>query len=204
MGRFLVFTGIILIIVAIALMIAVFAVEDVPLVQDTLVGLYCEPSETSITHASRLSFSGTQNSTSVWFCDDGEGNEREITAQIGLTAAGAFVVPFLIGLFMIMYGAWSIQRNFTRKVMSSVGIDNDMQIYSMKGANLSNANLSPEQQAQAQKILQSLSKASGVPANSSTLAERLKQLEEARDQGLISSAEYQRTRQAILDGMDDL
>lgn len=204
MARFLILTGIILIIVAIALMIAVFSVEDVPLIQDTLVGLYCESGETSITHASRLSFSGTQNSTSVWFCDDGEGNEREITAQVGLTAAGVFVVPFLIGLFMIMYGAWTIQRNFTRKIMSSVGIDNDMQIYSMKGANLSNANLSPEQQTQAQKILQSLSNASTTAASSSTLTDRLKQLEDAREQGLISSAEYQRTRQAILDSMDDM
>ena len=207
MGKLFVFLGIILILVAVGLMIAVFSVEDIPFVQDTLVDLYCEPGETSITHASRLSFSGTQNSSSVWFCDDGEGNEREITGQIGLTAVGVFIIPFLTGLFMIMGGAWSIQRNFTRKIMSSAGIDNDMQIYSMTGAkniDLSNANLSPEQQAQAEKMLQSLSNASSVPASSSTLADRLKQLEEARNQGLISSAEYERSRQAILDGVDDM
>ncbi len=207
MGRFLIFTGIILIFVSVALMIAVFAVEDIPFIEDILVDVYCEPGETSITSARRLSFGGTQNSTTVWYCDDNEGNEREITGQVGFTAVGVFLVPFFLGMFMIFAGAWRAQRNFTGKIMSSIGINEDVQIYTMKGApaiNLSKANMSAEQQAQVEQVLQSVSNAFGTPASSNTLAERLKQLEDARQQGLISSAEYERTRQAILDSMDDM
>lgn len=207
MGRFFIFPGIVLIFVAVGLMIAVFSVEDIPFVQDILVEQYCEPGE-SITHASRLSFSGTQNSTSVWFCDDNEGSQREITDKIGFTAVVLFLVPFLSGMFMIFFGAWRAQSSFTKKVMSNLGVDNtdDMQIYSMKGASdikLANANISPEQRAQVNQVLQSVSSAFGTPASSSSLADRLKQLEDARNQGLISREEYDRTRQAILDGMDD-
>jgi len=208
MGRLFIFLGIVLIFVGVGLMIAVFSVSDVPFIEDIMVEQFCEPSETSITHASRLSFSGTQNSTSVWFCDDNEGNQREITNQIGLTAVVVFLVPFLTGMFMTFLGAWRIQRSFTKNIMSNLGLQSTdgVQVYTTQGGttiDMRSGKVSPQQQEQVNQILQSVSSAFGAPASSSSLADRLKQLEDAYNQGLISREEYDRTRQAILDGMDD-
>lgn len=178
MGRLLIILGTALIIAAVALIIMVFSVEDIPIVQETLAGLYCEPNEI-ITHASVLRFGGTENADDLYFCDNNEGEEREITGQIMLTAGGVFIVPFLLGLLMTMYGAWSTQKNFSNKALSVTGHE----IYKMKGG--------------------SLSQPVDFSKNTSNLADRLQQLDEARQQGLISKAEYDRTRQSILDSMDD-
>ncbi|MEO1287030.1 MAG: hypothetical protein AAFV93_04625 [Chloroflexota bacterium] len=202
MGRLLIVLGILLIIVAVGLMIAIFAVEDLPLAQDILVNLYCEADETAITSASRLSFNGTQNSTTVYFCEDIEGNRREISNVIVLTAVTAFIIPFLTGLFIIMGTVGFLARRTTNKLLSL----NSMNIIRSADGTLQ-TNLSPEQQANLQNMMKTFEASSvNVVSSSSstlTLTERLQQLEKAHRKGLISRVEYEQTRQNILDAMDD-
>lgn len=121
MKRLFIIIGTILILVAIALMIMVFSVEDIPIVQDVLSGMYCDIDE-HITHASVMRTGGIENSDDLYFCDNGEGDEYEITGKILLTAGTVFIVPFLIGLMMIMYGAWATQRDFASTDSSMSGI----------------------------------------------------------------------------------
>ena len=153
MGRFSIFLGIILIFVAVGLMITVFTAEHIPFVEEMMVDLYCEEGETAISRASRLSFSGTQNSTEVYYCNDLDGNQREITGQVALTAVLVFFVPFAVGMVMIFYGVWHIKRNFRKLTMSSFGLDMD-KVYSPK-------------------TLQSMSNGFTILANASTLTEHL-------------------------------
>lgn len=210
MGRLLFVLGLGLIGVAIALMISILSVANIDFVKDIMIDRYCEPDEIDITDASRLSFSGTQNSSTVYFCEDAEGNRREITNQIGFTAVVAFLVPFLTGLLMTIGAGGMMARNQMKKF----GLNN-IQVTTMPDGS-QQANLSPEQQATLQRVASAFGAKSAdftnvsvsstsptSPQSSTTLAERLQQLEDARKQGLITSAEHQRARDALLDAMDD-
>lgn len=199
MGRFSIFFGILSILVAVAMMILLFAVEDVQFVEDLMVQLHCEEGETSITTAQRLNFSGTQNSTTVFYCTNNENIQREITGRMGLTIAVSFALPLLLGMMFIFGGAFRLANKQERNLAKRF---NNYEVYGGQAINLTSTSLSPAQLEQVQQVLQTLS-GSMEQMDNPTLADRLQQLEEARNQRLISSAEYERTRQAILDSMDD-
>ena len=60
--------------------------------------------------------------------------------------------------------------------------------------------LSPEAKAVMDQVFSQVGAAFG---NKDSLVDKLRQLDDAKQQGLISQSEYERTRQAILDSMDD-
>jgi hypothetical protein len=99
MGK--VFLGILLILIGVRLLLTVLAVDSIPVVGDLLVAAYCKAPETNITTSQQYNSQNLRNST-LWHCEDTEGNRREVTNQIGFTAVGLFLVPFFAGLGLIL------------------------------------------------------------------------------------------------------
>jgi hypothetical protein len=54
-----------------------------------------------------------------------------------------------------------------------------------------------------QEIMQQFYSQTGQATSGGSLSDKLKELDDARQQGLISQSEYDRMRQAILDNMDN-
>ena len=191
MGRLLIILGVFEIFLGVGAMIVVFSIDAIPFVEDFLIDQYCESHERKITSARTYS-GGSNSSSTVWYCEDVEGNRREITDKIGLTGVAVFLVPFLSGMVMIFMGAFRAKNNMLKRF----GLAGGNPYGSSTSIDLTNA--SP---AQVHQFLQAL--AARNQGGSATLASRLQQLDQARNQGLITESEYQRVRQQILDSMDD-
>lgn len=113
------------------------------------------------------------------FCQQGE-ERTDITGNWILLSLVGFTVPFLLGLFLFISG---VSRSATRSLKSvSTGMTT---IFTEKG--------------QGRTIqLDWIAPQMPYTQNQATLAERLKQLEDARSQGLISEEEYEQIRKDIL------
>jgi hypothetical protein len=119
---------------------------------------------------------GTGYSMNV-YCEDSEGDETDVTgAWIGIGIA-AFLIPFLIGLFMMING-------FNKGVRGMMGgmphVDNEVGYGTPASFGM------PMQDK---------------PKNQpKTMSEKLQELEQAKQQGLLTESEYQQARQEILNG----
>lgn len=124
---------------------------------------------------------GTGYSMSV-YCEDSEGDETDVTgAWIGIGIA-TFIIPFLIGLFMMINGFNKGMRGLTGGIPSVQGYSpND--ISSSFGTTVS-------------------SFGAAMPTSSAgkTMSQKLKELDDAKAQGLINELEYQKAREEILNG----
>jgi hypothetical protein len=176
--------GCLLIILGIVSLLAIVVVPVLPFLNDNpaidnfLQPLLCQPGETVRREQySYRDYEGTSYSMNVYCLGDDE-VERDVSTRWFIVGTVAFLVPFLIGLFAAIYG---MNRNIRNSVSTlatpSIG-NRDW------GSGVMSVN----------------------PAGSSsrpTLTQRLKELQEARDAGLISAIEFDRARQQILDSMDD-
>jgi hypothetical protein len=116
---------------------------------------------------------GTSYSMDV-YCIDKEGERRDETERWVLLSMAIFTAPFLLGLFMIIGGASRGAAKMATSVMSNT---------STPFAGMSTTSyVMPTQQPQG-----------------GSLSERLKQLDDARNQGLITADEYDQMRKKILD-----
>lgn len=132
--------------------------------------LVCEPGEKieRDQYQTAGSRGGTVFTMNV-YCINSEGSRRGATDRWTLIGAGIFVVPFLVGLFGVIFGA---SRSAQKAVAEgSLGVTPGGQV---------------------------VTKSPASSDTSSTLAKKLNELEEARDAGLITADEYERLRQEIL------
>lgn len=196
LGRLLVFIGLIFIITGATVLGFVQSVHIYEFSRQVVAEFVCEPGE-RITFEQQRFEQAFQNFRIVYYCEDNEGQRREINAQLSVVGTFGFMIPFAIGMLMVMAGILLVRRERHKKMLQSLGGGN---MPSGTNFNFSQAKMSPSQQAQVGQILQSMTNTSSSSANpSTTLAERLKQLEDAYEQGLITEDEYQKARQAILD-----
>ena len=170
--------GCLLIILSVVGMCAIIVIPVLPFLDDSetidgmLQPLFCEPGEKieRDQYTTPGSRGGTAFTMAV-YCVSQESSRRDVTDRWTLIGMGAFLVPFLIGLFAFIAG---IGRNARRgAVVPSSPIIVGGQMLS-----------------------------GSIPPNSSSgasLTQRLKELQEARDAGLISAEEYERLRQEVLD-----
>jgi hypothetical protein len=144
--------------------------ESSQTIDDLLQPLVCEPGEKieRDQYQTAGSRGGTLFTMSV-YCIGSEGSRRSATDRWTLIGAGIFAIPFLVGLFSVIFGA-------TRSAQKAAAGAPVMTLSGQAAA------LSP----------------AGSGAGS-TLAQKLKELDEARDAGLITADEYERLRQEILD-----
>lgn len=230
--------GVLLILAAVAALFAVVVLPVIPGVGDTpalmsLQGaLFC-PAGTTYGHE-RSSYSYRPGETYLAlesYCVDAEGQQnpfsQEQEGQRFIISAAGFVVPFLIGLFLLIFsisrmtraaplalsGAMSVvgrpQASFQSLDLRGASPD---QIRQMTGFDIQRTSDGVRVQMPGMEepmvfnqggtqplVIGSAGSTSGD--NRPSLTERLKQLEDARDQGLLSADEYEKLRKAILESL---
>ena len=133
-----------------------------------------------------------------FYCVDNEGQETDVTGQVALLMGGGFAGMLITGIIIV----GSTSANTPRK--------ND-DLYSQPYESSSDPTHDPftnsgRSDGMNKRLMQDALESKDISSSSvseATLTERLPQLEEARDNNLISNAEYERIRQSILDNMDD-
>lgn len=146
---------------------------------------------------------GTTVESATGYCISPEGQRTRLSSneqeRFILIATGAFVIPFLLGTFVVIVGAnrATKQKAKTTRVTSFGGIDivtmGDQIRVNMPG--IDEPIVVDKNATSSAKTFVMTSNLSG---DSDSLANRLRQLEEARDQGLITAEEYHQLRQEIL------
>jgi hypothetical protein len=154
------------------------------------------------------------------YCETSKNVREDVTAKWTLYGIAAFLAPFLVGLLLFIVG-------ITRRAMKAAelgglvsvgsggigvnpqvvvnrygsstspieGIEYNDGVLRVGGVQINTAGLSEQAEAFRRQA------ASGSPAAGDSLAAKLKQIQEARDAGLITDSEYDRLRQEILDNM---
>lgn len=219
--------GCFLIILSMVLLFAIIVIPVIPLtaenrtIDDYLKTLLCEPSQRLVREQySTTDFDGTGYSMTV-FCETSKNVREDVTAKWTIYGIIGFLAPFLFGLLLFLVG---IVRRATKAVgMGNLvgasgfgvnpqmvvtrygtstspveGIDYQGGVLKVGGMQVDLNSLS----SQAAQAAQAYQQPQDSPKpGSDTLATKLKQIQEARDAGLISSSEYDRLRQEILDNM---
>jgi hypothetical protein len=220
MGRFMIFLGIILIIFASGVLIYITTGIEGGRLSSVFEDMYCTEKESfkQFLGAYQYSSSSSGGGRPVnWYCELEDGTQREITGKVAATIVGAFLVPFLLGLFLTMIGSGIAMKNGAKRIMQNFGIDNlqgsqNMRVQSnvidLRQGSSGYENLPPESKQMIDSLRQGLTGQSGFTsgqqtASSGSLTDKLRELESAYNQGLISKDEYDRTRTAILDKIDD-
>lgn len=193
MNRSLIGLGVVLILIATVLLVATLTSTRVEATNGLFTSFLCEPDEvlTSITR-----FAGTDDSSDLYYCETEAGDRREVTGRIILIALTAFLIPFLSGMAMIFIGARRMQSQFTKQMLGSFTTQDGQSITMQQGT------IPAENMAQVQHVLGAMT-GSMTGASQQSLAERLQEIEDARQQGLLSKLEYEKAREAILDKFDD-
>lgn len=172
--------GCLLIILAVAGLLVIVVVPVLPFLNDSpqvdsfMQPLLCQPGETVRREQySYRDYDGTAYSMNV-YCIGDDRVERDVSARWFVIGMVAFLGPFLIGLLTFIFG---VNRNAGKHVTT------------LTTATIGNTDWG--------------SGVVSVNTAKPTLTQRLKELQEARDAGLISAIEFDRARQQILDRMDD-
>lgn len=171
---FRVLIGIGLIIISLVVMLVFLQGADNPLVKNVMTTLYCNPGET-------FGQSGVRRIST--YCEDGAGNRRDMNTQSVLTSIIAFTAPFMLGLVLFSSGY-------------SAAIRKRQQPNVISGAAVMSADLSPETAQTVEQLLREMDTMTNFPKGD--LADKLRQLQTARNQGLITADEFERVRKEIL------
>ncbi len=151
------------------------AFKDNQTIDEVLQPLMCESGETlQREQYSRSDTRGTSYSMEV-FCVKNNELKRDVTGRWTLVGVGGFLAPFLIGLAFFLTGVIRGTAKLTGQVVTS----------SLAGSGITIKTAGT-------------GSAFTFPTGSTSLADRLKQVEEAQQAGLISLEEYQRLRNEIL------
>lgn len=201
MGRLLILLGIMLIFASIIFMGLVLGMAGEDISAQIISPFACEDNETLILYSRTVSdFDGTSQMID-FFCEDSEGQERHVTLTAVMVIIIGFTGLLLAGIFATIVGAGITSKNTVKNL--SVGI--------LSGEYSSTVDLRDgtykHGQAQLSPELRSIMKQASVQleqlSGGDTLADKLQQLQEAYQQGLITTEEYDKVRAAILDRMDD-
>ena len=153
-------------------------IDSVPCMTPILQSLLCEGGET--VNVERHSYSRRPGETSysaTYFCTNNEEVQRDVTGRAIMIGIAVFVVPFLIGLFMIIGGSIGMAGKAASAAVG--GATSTIMTMSADSARVNRNGFGP-------------------PVGKDSITERLKALKNAYDQGLITEAEYESKRQQIL------
>lgn len=247
--------GVFLILVAVVALFAVVVlpvipgVGDIPILMNIQGALFC-PAGQTYGH-DRSSYSVRPGETFLAlesYCVNEDGDQiaftQEQDSQRLVVSALSFVIPFLIGLFLVIFSlssaarspaalasaasvvgrpivvqpspggggqpGFTVQRSVQTLDMSDQSLDT---IKQMTGFDIQrDADGSVRIQMPGMDEAMTFNQSSDQPLvfsatssnlgnSSGTLADRLKQLDQARDQGLLSAEEYEKLRQSILNSL---
>jgi hypothetical protein len=153
---------------------SVIDIATVPALSNVLQTTLCEKGETlsTVRHVGP-SYDGGTSYSATYYCTNNDEVRRDVTGRATMIGVAAFVIPFLIGLFMIIGGSMGMAG---RVATTAVGTALTM----ADGAR---------------------SNSFGSPGVKDSTTERLRALKSAYDQGLITESEYENKRQSILNEM---
>jgi hypothetical protein len=225
LGVFLILAAIALLLVLVILPILPGANDN----RDVLkffASILCEPGERAEIEVIVTRDSDGTGYTPYTTCVGREGERTDASGKHLVIAMAAFTMPFLIGLFMVILNAnalqrewrenaWRPDRDSTRnarvgfpqvKVVhgaspemfaASPQVEMKDGVLKVDGIEIRMDGIDPERV----KMFQGTSSVmmGGAQTGTSSLAERLKEIQEALNAGLISQDEYDRLRQEILD-----
>lgn len=207
-----IFLGVLLIIAACLAMCGIIVIPVLPPLADNaaidnaLAAILCKPNE----RLERDLYQSTDNDGTSYSmtptCINSERQREDVTVKWVLIGAGAFVIPFLIGLFLTIWGASVAAK---RRIANSLGnpaytfvntsgsagsgMEYKDGVFKVGGMEIKLDNFNPD------NIKAQMGMSAG--GGSTDLTDKLRQLQEAKDNGLISTSEYDRMRQKILDDM---
>ncbi len=209
--------GIILIVVAFVILFGIIVIPVLPPTEDNvsintyLQTLLCNPGEKFVRDQYQTRDSDGTGYSMTPYCVNSERQREDVTGKWVLYGGGGFTVFFLIGLIFVISGASGAAGRRTGQLFQAVpnsfggtdfamfnsggsspkNIDFQDGVLKVNGFEINMGNLSPEK-------IDAL-KAQMKTIGAGDLTTRLRQLQEAKDKGLISSDEYDRLRQKVLD-----
>jgi hypothetical protein len=194
--------GLLLIALSVVALIIGAQGADNEFVNEQLTSLLCDPEE-RLTEVSSASNTGQGNNTS-FYCEFSNGQRRDVTAGAVGIIAGAFLVPFLTGLFLVIGAGMGMAKRrvqeFTQTIMSTIPQEGGgVQTIDLRGG--STANIPPEAMERLQEVFGKLGMAFSTMGemNRDDLTDRMEELKDALDKGLITPEEYESVRQRLLD-----
>ncbi|GAB5493165.1 MAG: hypothetical protein Phog2KO_33800 [Phototrophicaceae bacterium] len=208
MGRLLIGLGIVLIFASVIFMGLVFGLAGEDVSAQIITPFACEDNETLRQEMGRIvTTSDGTGQTIDFFCDDSEGQERNVTGVAVMVIIIGFAGLLIAGIFSTIIGASIASKNLAQNfggvisgqygtVLNTQSATIDLRDGSFQEAQ---GQLTPELRNIMKQASNQLDNLSG----GDTLADKLQQLEDAYEQRLISREEYDKTRLAILDKMDD-
>lgn len=163
--------------------------------------------------------SGGGGRSVAFYCQDSAGNQRDVTGTSIVIMIAAFVLPFLAGLALTMLGIFSLTRRGMNAIFNSVGVDasaaspfmvrqpeTSVTYMQVDATDMNQTNLPPHVLQILQQMMQGVGtnvqmQGANPQAPTGDLTSALRQVQSARENGLITEEEYLRLRQEILDKM---
>jgi hypothetical protein len=216
MGRILLIFGIVLMVVAMGLLLFMVTATESETFTSLMQRLHCtEKEEFSMWMGSYQptgTFGNSYGRPVVWSCVLPDSEEREVTGRVVLTLVVVFVVPFVLGLIMLLSGIGLMVKRGVSGLMgnvlgrSSPGVQST--VIDLRQGSAGYENLPPQARQMIDSLRQgmtsqSVNMVSNSSQSGSTLVDKLRQLEEAYNQAFISKEEYDKARAALLDKIDD-
>ncbi|MEM9952760.1 MAG: SHOCT domain-containing protein [Chloroflexota bacterium] len=195
MGRFLIMLGVLLDLAVVALL--VLTLNGFGLAE-AITGVLLEPFVCESTETLWM-----RDGSAI--CIDSDYQERDVTGEAMPYLLGGTVMGVVIGIVLINAGARMTMQNREKVKFATIPsgqIEDLTEIY-RQGQQVDFQSVQATIPPEVATILRNVLSQMGIAVDGGTLSERLQQLEDARRQGLITQAEYEQVRQAILDRMDD-
>lgn len=215
-----IFIGVLLIIVAVLALCAVIVLPVLPQLADNatidtaLASVLCQPNEQFERELYQMRDRDGTGFSMTPYCVNNEGQREDVTEKWVMVGVGLFIGPFIIGLFMIIFGANITARRKQNELFAGfpqVATGNGFTVINpsgtdakhvqfqdgnltVDGLNIRLSDLSPD------KVEALKSRFQGASAGGD-LTSKLKQLEAAKESGLITTSEYDQMRRKILDEM---
>ena len=209
MGKLLLILGIVLMVVAVGLLVFMTTQIQSESFGDLMTRLYCTEKEHFTVWQGAYEYDSFRRSggyPTAFYCETADGEQRDISGNVVIAMIASFVVPFLLGLFMMMAGIGLMVKRGVSGLIKNVGnmqtVRGQSMTFDLRQGTTGYDNLSPDMKQTVDSLRQGFAGQANVNHGGS-LSERLSQLEEAYRQGLISKDEYDKARAAILDKMDD-
>jgi hypothetical protein len=181
------------------------SLDDVPLMKSVLQSVLCKGSEKLTADYSTYSTRPGNTTRSVEMgCVNNENQAREVSGQAILYGVVGYLIPFLLGLFMVISGAGGSRRRVVLTTNSAFGQFGDM--LNQGGMSINNAGfqvtVDPSGKVEVKtpdgQVYTPSASFSGMTSSASSTTERLQQLKTMHDSGLITEAEYEAKKQEIL------
>ena len=188
MRRFIVIFGVALMVFAFVILTlfiiapsVVSSLDDAPLLKSIMQTAVCRPNEVLTAHYSTYNTPTSTTRSLDTSCVDSEHNARDVSQQIIQIGAIGYLGPFLIGLFMAMLGRPNDKKESN---VSYSAVESDFGQRNARAERL-------------EGLLEAREKSSGQ-TDHLPLAQRLRELKEAFNAGLITEAEYTAKRKELL------